>query len=210
MKKNFKIYQVNDEKENARYIMFSGLDMLEHLELRDKLSLNLYNKVWEGSVEAEEGKSIITILDHIYMKFQSPRLEGYKGHSLSVSDIVEIDGKYYYCDSYGWEEITFPTEEEHEVTLYSGHIHFAQNGDLLHGSIKIGTWEKEDVWAKNGGRHYDKSGNRLVPFIYWVTIISKDFCNTAHAQVPIPYYSRKEVREHLDGKKVTVTIQRAA
>ena len=29
----------------------------------------------------------------------------YKGHSLSVSDICEIDNKYYFCDSFGWKEI---------------------------------------------------------------------------------------------------------
>jgi hypothetical protein len=24
---------------------------------------------------------------------------------LSVSDVVELDGKFYYCDSFGYEEI---------------------------------------------------------------------------------------------------------
>lgn len=29
----------------------------------------------------------------------------YKGHSLSVSDIVSIDGKEFFCDSIGWLEV---------------------------------------------------------------------------------------------------------
>lgn len=29
----------------------------------------------------------------------------FKGHSLSTSDIVELDGKLYYCDSFGWIDI---------------------------------------------------------------------------------------------------------
>ena len=31
--------------------------------------------------------------------------EDYKGHSLSVSDLLEVNGKFYYCDAYSWEEI---------------------------------------------------------------------------------------------------------
>ena len=31
--------------------------------------------------------------------------EGYKGHSLSTSDIVELDGVLYYVDSFGWREL---------------------------------------------------------------------------------------------------------
>ena len=39
--------------------------------------------------------------------------ERFKGHSMSVSDIVKIcingdenKAKYYYCDSFGWVDIT--------------------------------------------------------------------------------------------------------
>jgi hypothetical protein len=30
----------------------------------------------------------------------------FRGHSLSVSDVVYLDGKYYYCDSFGYKELT--------------------------------------------------------------------------------------------------------
>ena len=29
----------------------------------------------------------------------------YNGHTLSVSDLICIDNKFYYCNSIGWEEI---------------------------------------------------------------------------------------------------------
>lgn len=30
---------------------------------------------------------------------------GFKGHSISVGDIVKVDDTFYYCDSFGWQEI---------------------------------------------------------------------------------------------------------
>lgn len=33
----------------------------------------------------------------------------------------------------------------------------------------VGVWMKEDVWAKNGGKH-DKSGNKLVHYLWHATL----------------------------------------
>jgi len=102
--KSYQIFQVDDSKENARYILFSGLEMVKHLGLtitRDK-----YQKVYEG--EIEESENIYETLEQIFTKFNiGKKPEGYQGHSLSVSDIIAIDGKFYYCDDYGFEEIEF-------------------------------------------------------------------------------------------------------
>jgi hypothetical protein len=29
----------------------------------------------------------------------------FRGHSLSVSDIVQMEDEFYYCDSFGWKKI---------------------------------------------------------------------------------------------------------
>ena len=102
MTKNFKIYQVNESAENARYILFSPLEFV--LDNNLGLSLDKYNLIYEGSIEVHEGESNMTVLDNIFTTFNTARLD-FTGHSLSVSDIVEMDDKYYYCDSYGWEEV---------------------------------------------------------------------------------------------------------
>ena len=44
-------------------------------------------------------------LEELFKIFNIKIPEDFKGHSLSVSDIVEIDGKNYYCDFVGWEEL---------------------------------------------------------------------------------------------------------
>ena len=101
--KRFKIYQIKDEAENARYIKFSDMEMLEHLGLKEKLSLDLYENVYEGNID---GKDDFHALEGLYRIFNfGDRPKDFKGHSLSVSDVVELDGKFYYCDSYGWLEV---------------------------------------------------------------------------------------------------------
>ena len=111
--KSYSIYQVNDETKNGRYIKFMGLDFVKENDLCTmsgdlcKLDSDLYNKVYEGQTEVGEDEEAIVTLEYLYMKFQGEKPEGYTGHSLSMSDVIVLDGKAYYCDSCGWEEIDF-------------------------------------------------------------------------------------------------------
>ena len=54
--------------------------------------------------------SIDALLEEIFVQFNTNRPEDFKGHSLSVSDVVKIEcdnqAWYYYCDSFGWKDIT--------------------------------------------------------------------------------------------------------
>lgn len=65
---------------------------------------NDYAVVYEGEVTPNENGPIAT-LDDLFYTFNCNHPTDFKGHSLSVSDIVELDGKDYYCDSAGWEEL---------------------------------------------------------------------------------------------------------
>ena len=112
MKKSFKIYQL----PVAHEAKFCNFEFVTEHNLLPKLSD--YEKVYEGEVEVPEGKDSETVCDHIYMKFQGAKPEGYTGHSISMSDVIEIDGKFYYCDEYSWEEVTFPTDEAHEGKMF--------------------------------------------------------------------------------------------
>lgn len=44
-------------------------------------------------------------LDDVYYEFNCHHPEDFRGHSLSVSDIVELDGVKWYCDDIGWSRI---------------------------------------------------------------------------------------------------------
>ena len=44
-------------------------------------------------------------------------------------------------------------------------IRLCKNGDIKYFGVKIGEWEKIDVWKENNGR-YNLSGCRLVHYFY--------------------------------------------
>ena len=62
-----------------------------------------YKLVYTGEIPVS-GKGIQNDLDYLFMKFNTDHPEDFKGHSLSVSDIVRIVGGehegYYFCDSF--------------------------------------------------------------------------------------------------------------
>ena|GEM_PF-1106479 len=106
--KTYKVYNLNEENETAMKIYFMGYDYVESNGIN--LTLDLYNKVYEGETEDE------TTLDDLFRILNIGRKpEGFNGHSLSISDVIEMDGKFYYCDSFGWKEIALPAATEKKV-----------------------------------------------------------------------------------------------
>ena len=78
--------------------------------VHDKFSLSDYKQVYEGNIELDEKDTHqdvkpIDYLEHLFYIFNINHPKDFKGHSLSVSDVVELDGKKYYCDSAGWQEL---------------------------------------------------------------------------------------------------------
>ena len=108
------IYQINMGRDHNR-IAFEGLDLLKTYQGSDKIDSRIYDRVFEGEVDCKD-------LEDVYRKFNLEHPEGYKGRSLSVSDVVEIvdengDSTFHFCDSIGFKQIDFDpylTEEYKE------------------------------------------------------------------------------------------------
>ena len=99
----FEIYQLKNNDE-TRYIRFVGLDSLTSQGQYPDISN--YDKVYVGDfTEFENIADINGQLDAIYLKFNENRPEDFKGHSLSISDVVVINGKSYYVDDFGFKEL---------------------------------------------------------------------------------------------------------
>ena len=99
--KQFKVYQLPVEHAAK----FMRLSFVKEHNIMPKLED--YKLVYEGELDDDNQVSEIYDLDTIYERFQGVKPEGYKGTSISVSDVVFIYGKYFYCDSCGWEEVVF-------------------------------------------------------------------------------------------------------
>ena len=63
-----------------------------------------YKPVYSGTIE-EGDLNINQILENIFIKFNVSHPEGFKGHSLSTSDIVILDNEAYLCDMVGWKKV---------------------------------------------------------------------------------------------------------
>ena len=92
---NYKIYQTSSKTCDYAFEWWSWA--------QDRFNFNDYELKYEGDIEVED---INKTLEDLFRIFNVERPSDFRGHSLSVSDIIEINDKYYYCDSVGWTEIT--------------------------------------------------------------------------------------------------------
>ena len=104
----YEIYQIKPEHVGFRFMHYTWFE---------KVTIDLYTKVYEGEIDdvPEEGKE--TLLELIYREFNLYRPKDFTGHSMSVSDVVVLDGEPYFCDSIGFTpvpEFFDASEDNHE------------------------------------------------------------------------------------------------
>ena len=94
------ILQLKSTPELHNY-RFTSMKLLKKFNL--KVDLNNYNEVYKDDSYTSIFTKNIDILDGIFQEFNiGKKPESYKGHSLSVSDIIVLDGVNYYVDLYGF------------------------------------------------------------------------------------------------------------
>ena len=126
----FQIYQLpsGDEYHGVR---FESMDRLK----ADGVQLNKddYAFVYEGEVGEFRGNAT---LEALYTQFNIDHPEDFRGHSLSVSDVIviSVDGKdtAYFCDSFGFTEMP---EFFREKELVQEKPETAKVSDLAVGDI---------------------------------------------------------------------------
>lgn len=100
---NIVIYQVNMDSDNDN-VVFLNYENLKRFQGSNMINSKIYDKVFEGEVDCGS-------LEEVYRMFNINHPDGYRGRSLSVSDVVEVvsEGKstFYFCASIGFEEIAF-------------------------------------------------------------------------------------------------------
>jgi hypothetical protein len=91
---------------------FIGYDeLLEHFGEPDP---DNYRTVYDGEVDTNN-------LEVLYAKFNLDHPPGYEGHSLSMSDVIELYDTsgctFHYVDRFGFKEVSFQPQEQE---LYQG------------------------------------------------------------------------------------------
>ena len=107
------IYQIkvsdNTEDMNILGRVFRGYDEVikRFGPITNAVLVQFYDMVYEYDIKLEnENVNPRAILNEIWTKFNIDHPDNFRGHSLSVSDIVKLDDKYYYCDSFGWKDLS--------------------------------------------------------------------------------------------------------
>ena len=98
-----KIYQI-DETKDLKAVMFTEYET--HVKRMGKIVKDIYKEIFQGEVNVPE-KDINRILDYVFFLFNVhvDMFPDYKGHSLSVSDVVIADGVAYYVTTFGFVKL---------------------------------------------------------------------------------------------------------
>lgn len=89
----YKIYQINKDHKERLFRRYNGY-----------AKKSWYNEVYSGEVEPKS--NVMATLEKLFFMFNIDNPSDFRGHSLSISDVIYLDGKYYYCDSLGFKEVT--------------------------------------------------------------------------------------------------------
>ena len=107
------IYQINRERDTQQ-LKFTGLDTVRKMLHSAEPDCATYDRVYSGNVKCRN-------LEDVFTLFNSGRPEGFRGHSLSVSDVVEVEDAasmtpgFYFCDSIGFKEVPFQPELANDI-----------------------------------------------------------------------------------------------
>ena len=109
----YKIYQLKNDTENHA-IRFEGFTDAERYG--EAAKPENYELVYSGSLDDFEDSNK---LEAIYTKFNLDRPEDFKGHSLSVSDIIVLNNEANYVDTYGFVDVSdrFLGREKEKINL---------------------------------------------------------------------------------------------
>lgn len=103
--KNVRIWQLKSDSDfSMRFISFDEFE--KQFGQPDK---NSYEVIFDGSLPTNN-------LDAIYEICNINHPDGYRGHSLSMSDVVELydenGSEFHYVDRFGFKEIGFEAQEQ--------------------------------------------------------------------------------------------------
>ena len=98
----YKFFQLDTTNINViqDHKLFESWEMLNRTA---GFSMWDYENVYEGDVQSLD--SIRMTLDSLFCKFNLHHPADFCGRSMSVSDVVEMNGKRYYCDNDCWVDI---------------------------------------------------------------------------------------------------------
>ena len=97
-----KLYQINFDRDHEQR-MFRSCPMKNG---KPSVDSSIYDMVYAGEIEGNNAEDAFAVFN-----FDHP--EDFRGHSMSVSDVLEIEEEksFYYCDTIGFKKVEFDPEK---------------------------------------------------------------------------------------------------
>lgn len=104
---SYEIWQISNDSE-LRDFLFMRWEFMQKIGVTP--SPSGYTKVYQGEIlESEPAKNTENVLDFLFFQFNTHHPKGYKGHSLSISDVIVLNKKdtkeAYFVDDIGFKLI---------------------------------------------------------------------------------------------------------
>ena len=125
-----KIYQINSDRDADRQKFMSLND-------DQTVSSAIYDEVFNAEIDE-------TDLEAIYARFNTSHHPLFRGHSLSVSDVIVMDGKAHYVQSLGFKEIPFDEGQTQKPDNLMRVVYVEPNKPAYEAEV-VGTLEGEQA-----------------------------------------------------------------
>ena len=110
----FRVYQLDIKGIETHSFAFRGIEFLCKAGYQHPPA-DSYRLVYDGELIHPRGLTEEAVLARIYEHCNDYLPEGYQGHSLSMSDVVELydedDRDFFYCDEDGFTPVRFDAEQ---------------------------------------------------------------------------------------------------
>ena len=155
----FAIFQLKPDPQ-YHSLRFASLSELRSLNRREGnpedaafgVTENRYNLVYSGvlSPALASCRTPEAILEGLYTRFNLNRPEDFRGHSLSVSDVIALNlngqTECYYTDSFGFYKL--PAFLEHENALKNAEMMLEDDYNMIDGIVNNGPKEGHQAHSR--------------------------------------------------------------
>lgn len=104
MNTTISLYQVRRDLDNYGDLYNNNLAYVQRF-INFKKDLNKYYEKTYEFTQNTDGIGIDELLDNIYNMFTMNLPDDFRGRRMDISDVVIIDDKLFFRDSYGFQEI---------------------------------------------------------------------------------------------------------
>lgn len=94
-----KIYQINSDRDINKVKLF-GYNSLQKFQGSSDVDASIYDEVFNAEIEN-------SLPEDVFIKFNTEMHPLFRGHSLSVSDVVVTPHGAFFCDNFGFKKIDF-------------------------------------------------------------------------------------------------------